>query len=134
MTGDEDSSPVVRLDTQARPDWMRTGYKFFPYAARWSDQWWVLRSNFEFPAHDLYTLFVDGVATVDITGDINHFVPLVSSVGALRADEPVLEHALAEAAVRQLAAYVVYGSEVDDPCAWCSYLADHDSMTWSPPA
>lgn len=45
MTGDEDSSPVVRLDTQARLAWMRTGYKFFPYAARWSDQWWVLRSR-----------------------------------------------------------------------------------------
>jgi hypothetical protein len=41
---------------------MRTGYEFSPYAARWSDQWWVLRSNFDFPAHDLYTLFGDGVA------------------------------------------------------------------------
>jgi hypothetical protein len=134
MTGDEDSSPVVGVDTQARPAWMRTGYKFFPYAARQSDQWWVLRSNFDFPVHDLYTLFVDGVAAVDVTGDIEHSIPLVAGVGSLRADGPVLKRALAEAVVRQIAAYVVYGSEVNDPCASCSHLADHDPMTWSPPA
>lgn len=124
----------ARVDWSVRPVWGRTGYKFFPYATQQSDQWWVLRLNFDFPEHDLYTLFVDGRATLDVTGDINHHLPLAASVGALKpfdrqAGEPELAPELAETAVRPVAKYVVYGSEVNNPCDWCDHLADHDPMT-----
>lgn len=114
--------------------WKRTGYKFFPYDAKQSGQWWVLRFNFDFPEHDLYTLFVDGSAALDVTGDINHRIPLAASVGALKpfgsnADEPALAPQFAELVVRALAQYVVYGSEVGDPCDWCGHLAAHDPLT-----
>jgi hypothetical protein len=123
--------PVV--DKTARPQWMRTGYKFFPYAARQSGQWSVLRLNYDFPEHELYTLFVDGSAAVDVTGAADHRIPLAASVGALKpfepdADEPLLAPGVAETVVRALAEYVVYGSEVDDPCDWCEHLAGHDPM------
>lgn len=122
------------VDPSVWPAWMRTGYKFFPYAAQQSDRWWVLRLNFDFPEHEMYTLFVDGHATLDVTGSTDHHVPLAASVGALKpfdrqAGEPVLMPELAEAAVRAVAQYVVYGSEVDDLCDWCDHLADHDPMT-----
>jgi hypothetical protein len=120
------------VDSSAQPVWKRTGYKFFPYAARQSGQWWVLRFNYGFPDHDMYTLFVDGRAALDVTGNVNHRIPLAASVGRLHpfdADEPVLASELAETAVSSVAPYVVYGSEVDDPCDWCDHLADHDPMT-----
>lgn len=131
MSGRPNSAAV---DPSARPVWARTGYKFFPYATQQSGQWWVLRLNFGFPDHELYTLFVDGHATLDVTGSMDHAVPLAASIGALKpfdpqAGEPVLLAELAEAAVREVALYVVYGSEVDDPCDWCDHLADHDPMT-----
>jgi hypothetical protein len=122
------------VDPSAQPVWHRTGYKFFPYAAKLSGQWWVLRFNYGFPEHDMYTLFVDGQAAVDVTGNVNHRIPLAASVGELKpfdsdADEPVLAPELAETAVSSVAPYVVYGSEVDDPRDWCGHLADHDPMT-----
>lgn len=122
------------VDLSVWPAWMRTGYKFIPYAAQQSDQWWVLRLNLGFPEHELYTLFVDGHAALDVTGRIDHHVPLAASIGALKpvdhhAREPVLLPELAEAAVRTVAQYVVYGSEINDPCDWCDHFANQDPMT-----
>ncbi|KLO28330.1 hypothetical protein ABW16_13570 [Mycolicibacter heraklionensis] len=113
------------IDTNARPQWSRTGYKFFPYAAQQSDQWWVLRVNVGFPEHDLYTLFIDSVPAVDITGDPTNPLPLASSVGSLSPfppamDEPILDPATAHRVVKPVAQYVNYGSEWNDPCVFCS--------------
>jgi hypothetical protein len=57
------------IDTPAQPEWRRTGYQFFPYAAALSGQWWVLRLNHGFPEHDMYTVFIDGVPAADITAN-----------------------------------------------------------------
>jgi hypothetical protein len=126
-------SRAAGVDVDARPDWMRTGYKFFPYAARQGEQWWVLRLNFDFPEHALYTVFIDGTAAVDTTGDVANSIPLVASIGALNpstavAGEPALPAEVAEAVVREVAAFVVHGSEFDDPCMWCESLTDADPM------
>lgn len=128
----DETRPAV--DSSSRPVWFRTGYRYFPYAARQSGQWWVLRKNYGFPEHDMYTLFVDGRAALDVTGDVNHRIPLAAAIGALgRADspagEPVLAPDLAESAVRAVANYVVYGSEADDPCVWCDHFAERNPMT-----
>ena len=74
----------------AQPQWLRTGYKFFPYAAQESGQWWVLRFNYGFPEHDMYTLFVDGRPTVDITGSADHSSALVRGIATLRPFDPGL--------------------------------------------
>lgn len=125
--------PAAHIDASTRPDWMRTGYKFFPYAAHQSGQWWVLRLNHDFPEHDLYTIFIDGRATADINGNANDERPIVASVGALQpfADdrgEPELSPDVAAAIVGAVADYVVYGSEVGDPCDWCDHLSAADPM------
>ncbi len=122
------------VDSSSRPVWKRTGYRFFPYAAKQSGQWWVLRLNYGFPEHDLWTLFVDGRPALDVTGDANHALPLAASIGELHpfdpaADEPVLARQSAQAAVSVVAQYVVYGSEVGDPCDRCDQLAGDDPMT-----
>lgn len=70
-SGDDIRSPMPCVDTDARPDWVRAGYKFFPFAARQSGRWWVLRTNFDFPEHPLYTLFIDGRPAADISGDVD---------------------------------------------------------------
>ena len=70
-----------QIDPWVQPAWRRTGYKFFPYAARHGGQWWVLRFNYCFPEHDLYTVFIDGCAAVDVTGHYGRedvLVPLLS--------------------------------------------------------
>lgn len=113
----------------AQPQWLRTGYKFFPYAAQESGQWWVLRFNYGFPEHDMYTLFVDGRPTVDITGSADHSSALVRGVATLRpfdpgATEPTLQSDAAATVVRAVARYVDYGSEHDDPCIFCSGVRD----------
>ena len=72
------------IDTAAQPQWLRTGYKFFPYAAHYSGQWWVLRLNHGFPEHDLYTVFIDGNAAADITADPGSPSPLIAGVAALK--------------------------------------------------
>ncbi|OBF21627.1 hypothetical protein A5725_13630 [Mycobacterium kubicae] len=59
------------------------GCQFFLYAARQTDQWWVLRLNFGFAEHDMYTLFVDATPGVDITDDPHHPTPLVRIIAAL---------------------------------------------------
>lgn len=123
-----------RVDKSVWPVWRRTGYKFFPYAAKQLGQWWVLRLNYGFPEHDLYTLFVDGRAALDVTGGIDSRIPLAASVAALKPFDPQAVEAaltpdLAAAAVRDVVEYVVYGSEVGHPCDWCDHLADHDPMT-----
>lgn len=130
----EDSarSGAPTVDTSARPEWLRTGYKFFPYAAMQSGKWWVLRFNYAFPEHDLYTLFIDGDCTADVTGDMTSQIPLVASIGALKpelstTDEPTLDPATAASVVTAVASYVNYGSERNDPCIFCS--ENYDGMT-----
>jgi hypothetical protein len=120
------------FDANVRPDWLRTGYQRFPYAAQQSGQWWVLRLNHGFPEHDLYTLFVDGTAAADITATGEHPSPLVASVAALTpadpsAAEPHLDADTAAAVVQPLSHYVNYGSEHDDPCLFCS--EDYNPLT-----
>ena len=94
-------------------------------------KWWVLRLNYGFPDHDLYTLFVDGRPAVDITGSADHSSALVRGVAALRpydpaAAEPTLEADTATTVVGTVSRYVNYGSEHGDPCIVCS--DDHDGM------
>ncbi|VBA45437.1 hypothetical protein [Mycobacterium attenuatum] len=117
-----------------RPHWLRTGYKFFPYAAHQSGQWWVLRLNHGFPEHDLYTLFIDGRAVADITGELDDRSPLVAAVAVLKpydheAAEPVLDAEAAAAVVNTVSCYVNYGSEYDKPCNYCS--DNYDGMAQS---
>jgi hypothetical protein len=133
MPSNDGSHPATptAIDEAAQPHWLRTGYKFFPYAARQSGQWWVLRLNHGFPEHDLYTLFVDGRPAVDVTGSPDHSSALVRSVASLRpydpaADEPTLDADTATTVVGPVSSYVNYGSEHDDPCVFCS--DDHDGM------
>lgn len=129
------SATVARIDINVQPDWQPTGYKHFPYAARQFGQWWVLRANHEFPAHDMWTVFIDGTAAADMTGDKDSEVPLIASIGALPiapGDESTLDDETAEVIVRAVARYVEYGSESDDPCFHCSAqdwdgMARHDS-------
>jgi len=118
----------------AQPQWLRTGYKFFPYAAHHSGQWWVLRLNHGFPEHDMYTLFIDGSAAIDITADPHDPAPLVAGVASLKrfdraAAEAQLDAETAAAVVNALSRYVNYGSEHNRPCLFCS--DDHDPMARS---
>lgn len=118
------------IDPAAQPLWMRTGYTFFPFAARQSGQWWVLRMNFGFPEHDMYTVFVDGQAAADVTGAEDHSAALVRSVAALSdssRQRAYLEPDTAALVIRKVARYVNYGSERDDPCNCC--FRDDDGMT-----
>ena len=134
MSSRDESAGVTSpaIDETVQPHWLRTGYKFFPYAAPESGQWWVLRLNYGFPEHDMYTLFVDGKPTVDITGSPDHASALVRSIASLSpydptADEPSLEEDTAATVVGPVSRYANYGSEHDDPCIFCS--DDHDGMT-----
>ncbi|MEB3032543.1 hypothetical protein [[Mycobacterium] nativiensis] len=125
-------SGQLKIDTSARPEWLRTGYKFFPYAAIQSGKWWVLRFNYGFPEHDLYTLFIDGDWVGDITGAMTSQIPLVAIIGALKpelstTDEPTLDPDTAASVVTVVAPYVNYGSERNDPCIFCS--ENRDGMT-----
>jgi len=133
MPSSDGSHPVTSaaIDEAAHPQWLRTGYKFFPYAARQSGHWWVLRFNHGFPEHDMYTLFVDGKPAVDVTGSADHSSALVRSIAALRpydpaAGEPTLKADEAATVVGPVSGYVNYGSEHGDPCMFCS--DDHDGM------
>ena len=124
------SATRVTIDANVLPEWKRTGYTHFPYAANQSGRWWVLRRNFGFPEHDMYTVFVDGRAAADVTGDVNAGAPLVASIGALHStesDRASLDVDTAAAVVRGVSAYVNYGSETGDPCTFCS--DDRDGMT-----
>ena len=128
--GSSSATPPV-IDEAAQPHWLRTGYKFFPYAAKESGHWWVLRLNHGFPEHDLYTLFVDGRPAVDVTGSAEHSSALVRSIASLRpydpaVGEPTLQADTAASVVGTVSRYVNYGSEHDDPCVFCS--DDHDGM------
>jgi len=132
MPSDEaPTTTPTAIDEAAQPHWLRTGYKFFPYAAEHSGQWWVLRLNYGFPEHDMYTLFVDGRPAVDITGSSDHSGALARSIASLRpydrgADAPTLEKDTATTVVRTVSHYVDYGSEHEDPCIFCS--DEHDGM------
>jgi hypothetical protein len=121
------------IDTAAQPQWSRTGYKFFPYAANYSGQWWwwVLRLNHGFPEHDMYTVLIDGRPAADITAYPDDPPPRLAGVASLKpfdraAAEPVLDAEIAAAVVKGVSAYVNYGSEHDDPCIFRS--KDYDPM------
>lgn len=115
-------STAPPLPTDARPTWQRTGRREFPYAAEYLGRWWVLRFNHGFPEHDLYTLFVDGRVVLDVTGNPDSDVALVASVGALTSTAilPTLNTEVAQSILAPLAGLVNYGSEVGDPCDFCS--------------
>ncbi|MUL61154.1 hypothetical protein B5P44_00970 [Mycobacterium sp. CBMA 213] len=121
-------NPGPPIDITARPAWQRTGHKAFPFAAQQSGQWWVLRFNFGFPEHDMYTLFVDGRAVADITADPDNPMPLLASIGALPTSSdpgtPALDTDLATAAIGTVAGFADYGSEHGDPCIFCSSAAN----------
>lgn len=132
MSGGNEPAPAPRpaIDETAQPNWLRTGYKFFPYAAQQHGHWWVLRLNYGFPENDLYTLFVDGRAALDITAGPDHPGPLVRSIAALRpyddaaATEPALDAETAAAVVRTVARYADYGSEHGEPGPFASGACD----------
>lgn len=132
MPGNEGKSPAPSVvDETVDPKWLRTGFKFFPYAAQQDGHWWVLRLNYWFPEHDMYTLFVDGRPAVDVTGDAEHSSPLVRSIASLRPHdpamgEPFLDVSTAAAVVQVVSRYADYGSEHGDPCLFCS--DDRDGM------
>lgn len=104
----------MAFDTTTQPRWHSTGYRYFPYAAEQSGKWWVLRLNPGFPEHDLYTVFIDGRAVADLTGE------------DLCIDDD-LDPGVAAEVVRRVACFVNYGSERNDACGFCS--ADRDGMT-----
>jgi hypothetical protein len=142
LSGDSGSGSEAERLLSAVPCWMRTGYKYFPYAARQSDQWWVLRANYCFPEHDLVTLFVDGRAVGDITASDQDTRPLAASIAALdpivpsrNRDIPAMPAEQAESAVATVAAYVEHGSELDlpDPCDLCEF-AERDPYERDEPA
>lgn len=125
MGSNDAPTPADAIDTTARPAWQRTGHKHFPYAAHQSGHWWVLRLNYGFPEHDLYTHFVDDQAAADITATPDHPLPLLASIGALHPTDPdsavpLLDTATATAAVSTVAKYADYGSEHGEPCLFCS--------------
>ena len=107
----------------AVPDWRRTGFRYFPYAAVVDGARWVLRVNHGFPEHDLLTLFVDGAAVADVTPGAGSS-PFETSLAGLAplggGREPMLEPVAARAAIAAVAAFADYGSENGDPCLCCS--------------
>ncbi|WP_245556961.1 hypothetical protein [Jongsikchunia kroppenstedtii] len=117
-----------------RPTWRWTGYRYFPYAARHDRQWWVLRLNWGFPEHDLFTLFIDGRAIGDITPPTRPEKPFELSVAPLRPFSgpagPVMDAQTAKDAVGALTRYADYGSERDDPCMFCSSDGDDGADLW----
>jgi hypothetical protein len=120
------------IDTTAQPQWLRTGYRFFPYAAQYLGQWWVLRLNHGFPEHDMYTVFIDSRPAADITANADNPSALVASVASLKpydpaAAEPELDAETAAAVVQRVSRFVNYGSEHDQPCIFCS--DDYDGTT-----
>lgn len=120
------------IDTTARPQWLRTGYRFFPYTAQYLGQWWVLRLNHGFPEHDMYTVFIDSRPAADITANADNPSALVASVASLKpydpaAAEPELDAETAAAVVQRVSRFVNYGSEHDEPCIFCS--DDYDGTT-----
>ena len=120
---------VVRgehVDTELVPAWLRTGYRYFPYAAWESGHVWVLRINFCFPEHDMVTVFIDGRAVADVTASAEDPRPLLASIGSLPIDGTLSRLALAlPAAARQavapVAQYTAHGSESGEPCDWCVF-------------
>ena len=63
----------------------------------------------------------DGAAMMSSTAGLKPF--------SADDDEPLIEPESARAVVSTVASYVVYGSEVGDPCFWCESLGDQDPMT-----
>lgn len=111
----------TRVDLGARPEWHQTTDEDFPFAAGVDRQWWVLRFNISFPEHDLYTLFIDGQAVADITGDPASDVPLIASMPSWSSPAtPTLDAQAARGVVAAVAQFVDYGSEFGDPCVLCS--------------
>ncbi|CAM3684241.1 hypothetical protein ACXYTP_09320 [Tsukamurella ocularis] len=106
----------------ARPAWLRTGFRFFPYAAVVDGAWWVLRVNHGFPEHDLLTLFVDGAVVVDVTpgGSSSPFDSGLARLDPLLGGrEPLLDAATARTAIAAVAGFADYGSENGDACDFC---------------
>jgi hypothetical protein len=84
----------VTIDTAIEPHWLRTGYRFFPYAALQAGHWWVIRVNFCLPEHDFAALFTDGAAVAEVTAAADAARALVASIGRLPLASPQRAHAL----------------------------------------
>lgn len=96
-------------EVRARPDWKRTGHRRFPVAAEVDEDWWVLRLN-PFPDHDMWTLFINGVARYDVTETPPTWGrPLAAPV-------PTLDPGTARTILAPIAHLTVYGSEVGRSC------------------
>lgn len=131
IDNDDPSTPRLRrvgggngtetLLADAQPRWHRTGERRFPFAARQGGRWWVLRLNVGFPAHDLYTLFVDGRVAFDVTGDPDGPIPVVANIASLStALSPVMAESEVVEALGAVRAFADYGSEHGDSCSCCS--------------
>lgn len=106
----------------ARPQWQRTGFRYFPYAAPRDGVWWVLRVNHGFPEHDLFTLFVDGTAVAEATpsGGSCPFDASLTRLEPLREGrESLMDPIIARAAIAPVAAFADFGSEDGDTCDFC---------------
>jgi hypothetical protein len=119
------------VDTAVEPQWLRTGYRFFPYAACQDGRWWVIRINYGFPEHDFATLFIDGAAVADVTAGADDGRPLVATIGRLPMTDshtaielPLMSPVLARDVVSDVSEFVDYGSEVGIPCSWCALEPD----------
>lgn len=129
------TAPGWSIDTATDPDWLRTGYRYFPYAARVDDRWWTLRANYCFPAHDAFTVFIDDHAVAEVTAGPDDHRPLVAGIGRLamtHPDErsahlPVMAPALAIRVIGVVARFVNHGSEWEDPCIYCEF-AERDPL------
>jgi hypothetical protein len=141
--GANDASPLdhwhtahdLTIDTDVEPSWLRTGYRYFPYAALESGRWWVIRVNYCFPEHDIATLFIDGAAVADLTAVASDVRPLVASIGRMPMTNPdsadglqTMPRELARRVVGGVADFVDHGSEWGQPCPWCTF-AEHDPFT-----
>lgn len=123
----------VPIDTSIEPEWLRTGYRYFPYAAFQDGQWWVIRANFCFPEHDFATLFIGETAVAEVTASADDDRPLVASIGRLSmthpqqrtASLPVMTPAAAQHVIGTVAKFINHGSEWGRPCDLCEF-ADRD--------
>lgn len=98
-----------RSGLAARPRWCQTSNGRFPFAARVSGRWWVLRLN-NFPDHPLWTLFIDGAVACD-------FDDRPPEWGKQEWDTAPLSEGSDEAeALTPVQDFVAYGSEIGRPC------------------
>ncbi|MCI2416806.1 hypothetical protein MOQ72_05165 [Saccharopolyspora sp. K220] len=97
-------------ELNAEPQWRRTGNPYFPAVATVDGRSWVLRRNRGFPDHAMWTLFINGAGRFDM----DDFPPAWGKPTDQSA--PLLDARAAEEVLAPVRDFVVYGSEVGDPC------------------